>query len=300
MNNSETINNLLNNNNKWDEKKKGFILLNKYILESSNKEKIINNFEIFFNYIQDILKNFKESNFIILKEGLECIFSLFNIIKKIKNNFNENNINKKYLNILITELNEKITETKLKNIYIQIIDVLMDIYTPNDVINYLIQIIKKSNKISLLKEYGIFIKQYITNNDNNIRSLNAKEIIDLCIKMANNNNQQLRMLSSDIIFLLYNYIGDDYILYIKNNIKESVFKNIEQKIKQINKDQNTNNVHNNINNGIIEKRNSDNSNLNVENSNKDKYKDSIIKKEIKNKNRVDISKDITPLLLELK
>ena len=202
MNGSEEINNLFNDNNKWDEKKRGLSLLNEFILKPSNREKIIKNFEVFFCYIQDVLKNFKESNFILLKAGLECIISLFTMIKLSKNIGNDT-FNKKYFNILLTELNEKITESKLKNIFIKLINLLMDIYSPNDIINYLIQIINKSKKIILLKEYAIFFKDYLTSNENNIKFLNAKEIIDFCIKIGNNNNQQLRMLSTDIICLLY-------------------------------------------------------------------------------------------------
>ena len=303
MNGSEEINNLFNNNNKWDEKKRGLSLLNEFILKPSNREKIIKNFEVFFCYIQDILKNFKESNFILLKAGLECIISLFTMIKLSKNIGNDT-FNKKYFNILLTELNEKITESKLKNIFIKLINLLMDIYSPNDIINYLIQIINKSKKVILLKEYAIFFKDYLTSNENNIKFLNAKEIIDFCIKIGNNNNQQLRMLSTDIICLLYNYIGDEYILYIKKNIKESSFKNIEKKLKEINIyiDYNKND---NFNENIISEKNSNEINIESEqmindstNGDNNNYYTKMSRKEILNKNRADISKDITPVLLK--
>ena len=300
MNGSEEINNLVNNNNKWDKKKSGLSLLNEFILKPSNREKITKNFEILFCYIQDILKNFKESNFILLKAGLECIISLFNIIK-LKNIGNDT-INKKYFNILLIELNEKITESKLKNIFIKLINLLMEIYNPNDIINYLIQLITKSKKIILLKEYAIFIKDYLTSNENNIKFLNAKEIIDFCIKIGNNNNQQLRMLSTDIICLLYNYIGDEYILYIKKNIKESSFKNIEKKLKENNINV-VNNINDYYNENLISEKNSNETNVeneqyNNENSSMDNNNMNIIRKEILNKNRADISKDITPVLLK--
>ena len=290
MNGSETVNNLLNINNKWDEKKKGLMLLNEFILKSTNGKKILTNFEMVFNYIQDALKNFKESNFMLLKEGMECICSLFNIIKN--NNVNNDTFNKKYFNILITELNEKIIDIKLKNVYLKLINLLMDVYSPNDIINYIIQIINESNKVVLLKEYALFIKNYINSKENNIKLLNVKEIIDFCIKIGNNNNQQLRALSTEIISLLYNYIGDEYISYIKKNIKDSTFKTIEQKIKQTNKYDNNNDP---FNNSLNEKKNSNeiNSIKNSKNAFMDNYD-----KEIKNKNRVDISKDISPVLLK--
>ena len=290
MNGSETVNNLLNINNKWDEKKKGLMLLNEFILKTSNEKKILTNFEMVFNYIQDALKNFKESNFMLLKEGMECICSLFNIIKN--NNVNNDTFNKKYFNILITELNEKIIDTKLKNVYLKLINLLIDDYSPNDIINYIIQIINESNKVVLLKEYALFIKNYINSKENNIKLLNVKEIIDFCIKIGNNNNQQLRALSTEIISLIYNYIGDEYISYIKKNIKDSTFKTIEQKIKQTNKYDNSNDP---FNNSLNEKKNS-NENNNIKNS-KNAYMDNY-DKEIKNKNRVDISKDISPVLLK--
>ncbi len=304
MNGSETINNLLNNNNRWDEKKKGFLLLNEYINNSSNREKVINNYEVFFNYIQDILKNFKESNFIILREGLECVCSLFNIVKtNNKNNnknFNENCImNKKFLNLLITELNEKITEAKVKNIYIKLIDILMDIYGPNDCFNCLIQIINKNNKISILKEYALFIKNYIISNNDNIKNINVKDIIDFCIKIGNNNNQQLRKLSTEIICLLYNHMGNEYMVYIKNNIKESQFKHIEHEIKKNYKTESNEDV-NNYNTCDKKKNNENNMGHKYISYNTDDgigFSNSI-KKELKNKNRNDISKDITPVLLK--
>lgn len=243
-----------------------------------------------FNYIQDVLKNFKESNFMLLKEGMDCICSLFNIIKN--NNISKDTFNKKYFNILITELNEKITDTKLKNVYLKLINLLMEVYSPNDIINYLIQIINESNKVVLLKEYALFIKNYISSNDNNIKFLNVKEIIDFCIKIGNNNNQQLRSLSIEIISLLYNYIGDEYISYIKKNIKDSTFKTIEQKIKQTNKYDSKNDL---FNNSFNEKKNSNEINS-IKNS-KNTFMDNC-DKEIKNKNRADISKDISPVLLK--
>jgi len=290
MNGSETVNNLLNINNKWDEKKKGLMLLNEFILKTSNEKKILTNFEMVFNYIQDALKNFKESNFMLLKEGMECICSLFNIIKN--NNVNNDTFNKKYFNILITELNEKIIDIKLKNVYLKLINLLMDVYSPNDIINYIIQIINESNKVVLLKEYALFIKNYINSKENNIKLLNVKEIIDFCIKIGNNNNQQLRALSTEIISLIYNYIGDEYISYVKKNIKDSTFKTIEQKIKQTNKYDSNNDP---FNNSLNEKKNSNeiNSIKNSKNAFMDNYN-----KEIKNKNRVDISKDISPVLLK--
>ena len=304
MNGSETINNLLNNNNRWDEKKKGFSLLNEYITNSSNREKILTNYEIFFNYIQDVLKNFKESNYIILKEGLECVCSLFNIVKTNNNgknsSQNEINMNKKFLNLLITELNEKITESKVKGIYLKLIDILMNIYGPNECFNCLIQNINKNNKISLLKEYAIFIKNYIISNKHNIKYINAKDIIDFCIKIGNNNNQQLRKLSTEIICLFYDYIGEDYILYIKNNIKESSFKHIEQELKKMNKIENNDNE---IDMNANENKRRISENITSYkyakyNSEDISYSNSGSKRDLKNKNRNDISKDITPVLLK--
>ena len=279
FNGDKTIINLLNNK-KWEEKKNGFILLKEYIKNILNKEKITTNFEILFNYIQKILKNFKESNLIILKEGLECIYYLLNLDNILMNN-------KTYMNILITELYEKIIENKIKYIYIKLIDTLMNIYNPNDVVNYLVQIIKKSNKTLLLKEYSFLLKNYLNSHTNNIKLLNMKEIIDFSIKIGNNSNIELRILSCDIICLLYNYLSHENIIYIKNKLKKSFFNNIEMKIKEINKEEIMNKDYNSINNNLLEKF-----------INEVYEKNTLKKKEIKNKNRLDISKYITPILLK--
>ena len=114
-----------------------------------------------------------------------------------------------------------------------------------------------------------------------------KEIIDFSIKIGNNSNIELRILSCDIICLLYNYLSHENIIYIKNKLKKSFFNNIEMKIKEINKEEIMNKDYNSINNNLLEKF-----------INEVYEKNTLKKKEIKNQNRLDISKYITPILLK--
>ena len=257
---------------KWEEKKNGFIKLNDFIEKNSD---IFSNLDTFIIYIKYKLNNFKESNFNILKEGIRCFCSIFNKINR------NDKPNIKYLEIILNGLNEKISEPKLKDIYIELLVSLMNSYTEKIVIDELLSLLDKCKKIVVLKEYVEYIDKIIEDKLF-IVELNIKGIIDFLVNTSNNSNPQLRNMSSKVICHLYKYIGPDLKLLIKN-IKESTLKNIYKEMEKIEIDnsrysQNNNNkTTNKINN---EKNKEINFNVN-----------SLIKP-------IDISKLITSKLLK--
>ena len=257
---------------KWEEKKNGFIKLNDFIEKNSD---IFSNLDTFIIYIKYKLNNFKESNFNILKEGIRCFCSIFNKINR------NDKPDIKYLEIILNGLNEKISEPKLKDIYIELLVSLMNSYTEKIVIDELLSLLDKCKKIVVLKEYVEYIDKIIEDKLF-IVDLNIKGIIDFLVNTSNNSNPQLRNMSSKVICHLYKYIGPDLKLLIKN-IKESTLKNIYKEMEKIEIDnsrysQNNNNkTTNKINN---EKNKEINFNVN-----------SLIKP-------IDISKLITSKLLK--
>ena len=274
---------------KWEEKKQGFIKLNQFLTENIQEKSIIeNNFDNIFMFIVSKLNNFKETNFNLLKEGILCLQILVSYYK-------EKNIplDKIYLDKIIFGLNEKIADSKLKEVYIQLLNTLIDIYSNKTVFGLLFEILLMTNKISLLKEYSIFIRDYIK-NQNSINDIDLKNLIDFSVKIANHTNPQIRAISIEIICLLYKFIGPD-LKQLISNIKESTFKLIEKELEKINF--NNNDIKNkenikikdllNINNKT--KRNKNNSMTNINDANK---------MNINNNKRIDISKEITPKLLK--
>ena len=257
--NSDEIENLLESK-KWEEKKEGFTKLNEYIKKYND---IKSNLDIFVNYIKHKLNNFKETNFNIMKEGIHCLSSIFN---KINHNENPNKI---YLETIISGLNEKIADSKLKDSYIALLDSLMNSYTEKTVIDFLLSLLDKCKKVIVLKEYAEYIDKVIEDKLF-IVDLNLKGIIDFFVNLCNNSNPQLRNISSKAICHLYKYIGEDLKLLIKK-IKESTLKNIYEEMSKIKVD---------ITRKSLKKNNQNNTNLN-----------SLIKPS-------DISKLITPKLLK--
>ena len=256
---SDEIENLLESK-KWEEKKEGFTKLNAFIEKYND---IKTNLDIFVNYIKHKLNNFKETNFNIMKEGIRCLSSIFNKIN------HKENPNKIYLEIIISGLNEKIADSKLKDSYIELLDSLMNSFSEKEVIVFLLSQLDKCKKVIVLKEYAEYIDKIIEDKLF-IVDLNIKGIIDFLVNLCNNSNPQLRNISSKVICHLYKYIGEDLKLLIKK-IKESTLKNIYEEMAKIKVDKQR---------SSLKKNNQNNTNLN-----------SLIKPS-------DISKLITPKLLK--
>ena len=272
---TKEIENLLENK-KWEEKKLGLIKLNEYIEKSSESE-ISQNLDTFIIYIKYKLNNFKETNFNIIKEGIRCFCSIFSKIKRT------DEPNKKYVEIILNGLYEKIAEPKLKDIYIELLDLLMVSYSEKIIVDTLLSLLENCKKIILLKDYAEFIGKIIEDKLFKV-DLNVKGIIDFLVNLANNSNPQLRNISSKVICHLYKYIGSDLKLLIKN-IKESTLKNIYKEFDKIDEE---NSVTQNNNNNDL------NNNKNIKNVNKDKI--NLIKNDLIKP--VDISKLIPPKLLK--
>ena len=250
---------------KWEEKKQGFIKLNQSINQGI-KDSSINEtiFQNIFMYIALKLNNFKETNFNILKEGILCLTTLFSYYKG-KNT----SADKKYLDKLLFGLNEKITDPKIKEVYIQLLKELIEIYSNKTVYDLLFQILLTTNKVTVLKEYSIYIRDNIKSK-NSISDIDLKNLIDFSVKIANHTNPQIRSISIEIICLLYKFIGPDLKRLICG-IKEATLKLIEKELEKINyndseNDNNSNNkvkdllISNNISNNKMKKKN--NSNIN--------------------------------------
>ena len=254
--------------NKWDEKKKAFIKLNEIISENINSYNNENK-EIIFNFIRIKLNYFKETNFNILKEAYSCFITLFS-----------SSFDKKYIDILIKGIYEKISDIKLKESIIKLLSILIENYGIKIIINQLLNLFDKKAKIVIMKEYCIFFDKIII--DYGIDNIDIKILIDFCVNLANNSNPQVRMAASQLICTLYKYIGNDIKILIKG-IKESTLKNIEQEMEKIE-------VINMKDIKYNKSSKNDNENINNDNNYNNSNKDLIP--------RVDISKYITNKLLK--
>ena len=282
INDIEIIN--LLDEKKWENRKNGFMKLNQFIL-NSNFDK--NNFDLFFIYIYIKLNSFKETNFNLMKEGIQCIISMFNQINNNYDNTNNKITDKKYIRTLLNDLFEKISDNKLKDTYLNLLDILQNNYSIKEILDILFEKLKNTNKVNVLKEYATYIKYLIEikkifeNNDENI---NIKNIIDFAIKLSNNANPQVRKIAVSIFCLLYKYIGPDLKLFIKEIKNESTLKVIEKELSQITID--TNNL---INKDRIMKSSND-----TDSKQKNAPNEAIPKKNLK---RIDLTKEIPSSLL---
>ena len=212
---NDIINNL--NSTKWEEKKNGFELINKFIENTDPSNYNINDL---IQYIKFKLKDFKETNFNIIREA----FNIFNnlITKKI--------IDKENSIMILNAYYEKLGDLKIKDNMNQMLLNLKDFIGPEEImLNLIPKLIKKPN-VKLLNEYSLFFGKIIDEYD--INGLPIKDCVDLCKTMANNTNPQVRSSATNLLCIIYKYVGNELRKMIKD-IKESTLKIIESELDKV-------------------------------------------------------------------
>ena len=203
---------------KWENKKHAFEEINNLI----NERNIELNYNDLFNFIKAKMKNFKETNFNIIREALNIFISLL----KIKG------LSKENLIFLINIYFEKISDIKLKDNFIELINTAIEesIIDAGSIISNIISKISKKKNTKLLNEYSILFSKLI--EENNIKDLPINDIVKYCKLMAGNSNPQVRTSATNLICILYKYMGEDLKPLIKD-IKESTLKIIETELEKV-------------------------------------------------------------------
>ena len=204
---------------KWESKKHAFELINTFVNE--NEANYYNAHDL-FEYIKLKLKNFKETNFNIIREAMNIFISM---LKK-------RNLSKDNLLLLMSAYYEKIGDIKLKDNIIELINTSIEesIIEPSPIISNLISKILKKNNVKILIEYSTFFSKMVEEFD--IKDLPIKEMINYCKYMAGNSNPQVRTSATNLICSIYKYVGEDVKLLIKD-IKESTLKIIEAELEKV-------------------------------------------------------------------
>ena len=266
---------------RWESKKHGYELINTFIESNSLNYSISNDL---YEYIRFKLKNFKETNFNVNREAINVFITL---TKK-------NLINKDNLISIIIAYYDKITDSKLKENFLELLNSSMTIIEPQPILKQLLMKITKKNNAKLFIEYSLLFGK-ITEDYNN-KELPYKEMTEFCKIMANNNNPQCRNASMNLICILYKYYGEEIHKLIKD-IKESTLKNIEAELSKITViEKKTHNLKPRKSIRKISKENIESKNTSINGG--EKGLNGAEKKEIKPNIPIDISKKITPQILK--
>ena len=277
---NKIVENLLSN--KWEQKKEAYELINSYI-ESNDLD--TNNSNDLFEYLRFKLKNFKETNFNVNREAINVFCTLVKKKLIIKENL---------LSVVLGYL-DKITDPKLKDNFLILLNSSLDIIEPNLLLkNLLLQIPKKSNP-KLFIEYSLYFGK-VVDKYNTTKDLPYKELTEFCKTMANNSNPQCRNSGTNLICILYRYYGDEVHKLIKD-IKDSTLKNIENEISKITVIERRNSI-NTKQKSSIKKRTSDLLDSKISLNGGEKALNGGTKSEIKQNVISDISKKITPQILK--
>lgn len=208
---------LLSNSTKWEERKQAFLLIKEYINLNDNANK---HGESIMKFIQIKVKNFKENNFNIIKEGNELIELLIE-----KNMFNN-----KFLKGLLNKLSDKWGDIKLKQSINNLFIKLSENFGPKSILFHLLKSIPSKN-LTINKEFSSFI--IILIEDFGIKHIPMKEVIDYSKANANNTNPAIRQLATNIFCCIFKYIGELLKNFLKDgSIKEATLKVIEGELEK--------------------------------------------------------------------
>ena len=215
---------------------KGFRKLNEFIKDETNKDIIINNINEFFLFIYFQLNSFKENNINLLIEGLSCILHMFELFINKNKNYYKPDIEKYYIEIIISDFSDKINNAKIKNIFMKLLYIFIYLFSIKDVFDILLNNISiNTNNIVILKDYIIFIINVLKNSKNKdkLKKINLKNLINFIIKVSHINNiksnPQLTLLLNDVILILYKIFGKIIKEYLKEK-NELIFNKLEQQL----------------------------------------------------------------------
>ena len=232
------------------------------------------------------LKNFKETNFNVNREAINVFINLTK--KKL--------IIKENLLSVILGYHDKITDPKLKDNFLELINSCLDIIEPNILLKQLLMQVSKKSNPKLFIEYSLYFGK-IVDKYNTTKDLPYKELTEFCKIMANNSNPLCRNAGTNLICTLYRYYGDEIRKLIKD-IKDSTLKNIENEISKITVIERRNSTNLKQRNSI-KKRTSEILDPKITNMNGgEKNLNGGNKKEIKQNVISDISKKITQQMLK--
>ena len=267
---------------KWESKKHGYELINNFLESNSLNDFNPNDL---YEYIRFKLKNFKETNFNVNREAMNVFITM--VQKKL--------INKENLISIIVAYYDKITDSKLKDNYLELFKSSLSILDPSSILKQLLSKISKKNNAKLFIEYSLIFGKIIEEYYN--KELPYKELTDFCKVMANNNNPQSRNSATNLICILYRYYGEEIHKLIKD-IKESTLKNIESELSKITviERKNSSNLKGRRSSKKLTIENKDNENMNLNGGGKEI--NGAEKNEKKSHTISDISKKITPQILK--
>ena len=275
------------NDPKWEVKKQGFTAINEFILTQTP---LMYNPSDLFSYIRYKLKDFKETNFNIVKEAL-LIFTTLASQKLLE---------KENCLAIINAYYEKLADIKLKEqLNAFILNALDSVLRADIFIKNILAKLAKKNNVKVTIEYSILFSRLVEEYE--VDSLPVKEMVDMCKAMATNSNPQMRSSATHFLCVIYKWIGDDLRPLLKD-IKESTLKIIEGELDKVEvvehkenflskkETKHANNNHNNTthnNTLLVDDNKCDGDVMNNESMNNDGLLP-----------RVDVSKKITPNILK--
>ena len=217
------LNNSIFNSLKWEERREGFSLLNKFLNDEKNSEEINKAYDIYFKYIFINNKNFNEKNFLVLNESIHCINTLIEKVKEFTN---------KYYKIIISSLLDKLREKKIFPEIQNLIEIMMKKISQREVILFFINSLEKK-PINIIKD-GLEMIKNIINKSNEINDFPLQEIISFSIQFQKNNNNLIKKSSIQLLCSIYQIIGEKIFIYLKSQ-DESLLSLIKEEFNKISK-----------------------------------------------------------------
>ena len=224
QNNINNLNHSLFNSLKWEERKEGFCFINDFINDEKNLEEIKLRYDYYFKYILINNKSFNEKNFLVLNESIHCISSLIEKVEEFAN---------KYYKIIISLLINKLKEKKVFPEIQILIKIFLSKLPKKEVLMTLINSLEKQ-QINIVKE-GIEIINNCINDSKDLNDFPLQELINFYLKLEDNSNNIIKKASMQLLTSIYQKIGKEIYIYLKD-INETLLSKINEEFNKDEKD----------------------------------------------------------------
>jgi len=202
----------------WKEKQKKLQDLKEWLERNQPDENLV---EALAVWLKGKLKDFKEKNSNILKETLDLLTQLAN----------STTITKKFANVIILGLFDKISDTKLstpcQNLFLSI----SDSATPSYVASLVISSVYILKSISAIKNVLELLIRMI--EDYTAKLIPMKIVLDCAKHYLHHSNVQVRATANKVIVSIYSQLGEEVKPLIFVGVKEASKKMLEDELASV-------------------------------------------------------------------
>ena len=203
----------------WKERQKGLQDINEWT--NNNIEKITGSLNGLVIWLKQKLKDFKESNQGVMKEGMVL---LGNLASKCI-------LSKQFASVVVPALIDKMADAKQAEVCTNLILAISDSASPNYVSTSVLKAAYGAKSVNTIKGTLALLGKMLEGYSPFLMPI--KLTVDYAKQCLGNSNQQVRSTSIAYLGIVYSYIGEPLKQWVSNDLNEATYKTVEKELGKI-------------------------------------------------------------------